>query len=90
MKFRITPLNIVGAASLALVAVNLFSEKTNAPKHIDVNGFYVLILGCLIVVTFITDLIFRFTLKDIKRIWVVELIFIFIATILMVILQKVA
>ncbi|RDC55524.1 hypothetical protein DU508_14650 [Pedobacter chinensis] len=90
MKLRITPLNIVGAASLALVAVNLFSAKTNAPKQIDVNGFYILILGCLIVVTFITDLIFRFTLKDIKRIWIVELVFIFIATILMVILQKVA
>jgi hypothetical protein len=53
------------------------------------SGFYLLILGCLILVTFVTDMIFRFTLKDIKRIWVVELIFIFIAAILMLILQKV-
>jgi len=90
MKIRITPLNIVSAIGLGLVAVNLVSEKSTAPRQVDMNGFYLLILGCLILVTFITDMIFRFTLKDIKRIWVVELIFIFIAAILMLILQKVA
>ncbi|WP_029275371.1 hypothetical protein [Pedobacter borealis] len=90
MNFRITPLNIVSAIGLGLVAVNLVSEKSTAPRHVDMSGFYLLILGCLILVTFITDMIFRFTLKDIKRIWVVELIFIVIAAVLMLILQKVA
>jgi hypothetical protein len=90
MNFRITPLNIVSAIGLGLVAVNLVSEKSTAPRHVNMDGFYLLILGCLILVTFITDLIFRFTLKDIKRIWVVELIFIIIAAVLMLILQKVA
>ncbi|WP_131536943.1 hypothetical protein [Pedobacter nototheniae] len=89
MKLRITPLNIVGAASLGLVVVNLFSTNEHAAKRVDFSSFYLLILGCLIVVTFITDLIFRFTLKDLKRIWIVELVFIFIAAILMLILQKV-
>nr|WP_199157996.1 hypothetical protein [Pedobacter sp. ASV2] len=89
MKLRITPLNIVGAASLGLVVVNLFSTNEHASKRVDLSSFYLLILGCLIVVTFITDLIFRFTLKDLKRIWIVELVFIFIAAILMLILQKV-
>ncbi|WP_316832168.1 hypothetical protein [Pedobacter aquatilis] len=89
MKLRITPLNIVGAVSLGLVAVNLFSAKAITPGHIDLSGFYLLILGCLILVTFITDLIFRFTLKDLKRIWIVESAFIIITLVLMVILQKV-
>ncbi|RLJ79983.1 hypothetical protein [Pedobacter alluvionis] len=89
MNFRVTPLNIVSAIGLALVVVNLFSEKSTAPRHVNMDGFYLLVLGCLILVTFITDMIFRFTLKDIKRIWIVELIFIFIAAILMLILQKV-
>lgn len=88
MKLRITPLNIVGAIALGLVLVNLFTEKNNAPRHIDMSGFYLLILGCLILVTFITDLIFRFTLKDLKRIWIVESIFVVITVILMVIIQK--
>ena len=88
MKLRVTPLNIVGAAGLGLVVVSLFSEKRTTPGQINFSGFYLLILGCLIVVTFVTDLIFRFTLKDIKRIWMVELLFIVIAAILMLILQK--
>ncbi len=88
MKLRITPLNIVGAIGLGFVVVSLFSEKSIAPRQINFNGFYLLILGCLVVVTFVTDLIFRFTLKDIKRIWIVEMLFIVIAAILMLILQK--
>jgi len=90
MKLRITPLNIIGAVGLGLAAFNILSPKGNAPRHIDISGFYLLILGCLILVTFITDLIFRFTLKDLKRIWIVESVFIVFAAILMLILQKVA
>ncbi|RZL13655.1 MAG: hypothetical protein EOO96_31640 [Pedobacter sp.] len=89
MKLRITPLNIISAVSLGLVVVNILGSKNNAPKQIDMSGFYLLILGCLILVTFITDLVFRFTLKDLKRIWIVESIFIVITVILIVILQKV-
>jgi len=88
MKLRVTPLNIIGAISLGLVVVNLFSTKENSPRQIDMGGFYLLILGCLVLVTFITDLIFRFTLKDLKKIWIVESVFIFITAVLIVILQK--
>ncbi|MFC4212544.1 hypothetical protein ACFOWA_15195 [Pedobacter lithocola] len=90
MRLRITPLNIVGAIALGLMVVNLFTKKVSAPRQIDMSGFYLMILGCLIVVTFITDLIFRFTLKDLKRIWMVESIFIVLTAILMVIIQKLA
>lgn len=90
MKLRITPLNIIGAAGLGLAAFNILSPKDSTPRHIDMSGFYLLILGCLILVTFVTDLIFRFTLKDLKRIWIVESIFIVITVILMVIIQKLA
>ncbi|MFF5379934.1 hypothetical protein [Pedobacter suwonensis] len=88
IKLRVTPLNIVGAIGLGLMVTGLFSEKSMAPRQINFSGFYLLILGCLVLVTFVTDLIFRFTLKDIKRIWMVELLFIVIAAILMLILQK--
>lgn len=88
MKLRVTPLNIVGAIGLGLMVTGLFSEKSTSPGQINFSGFYLLILGCLVLVTFVTDLIFRFTLKDIKRIWMVELLFIVIAAILMLILQK--
>ncbi|RZL38169.1 MAG: hypothetical protein EOO96_03510 [Pedobacter sp.] len=90
MKLRITPLNIIGAVGLGLAAFNILSPKDSTPRHIDMSGFYLLILGCLILVTFITDLIFRFTLKDLKRIWIVESIFIVITIVLMVIIQRLA
>ncbi|MBC6109848.1 hypothetical protein ACFOG5_08280 [Pedobacter fastidiosus] len=89
MNVRITPLNIVTSIAFAFLVVSIFQTKTTG-QHFDMGGFYKLILGCLIVVTFITDLIFRFSFKSLKRIWVVELVFIVIAAILMLILQKVA
>ncbi|MDY0906768.1 hypothetical protein [Pedobacter sp. CFBP9032] len=88
MKLRITPLNIIGAIALGLAALNILSPKNNAPGHVDMSGFYLLILGCLILVTFVTDLIFRFTLKDLKRIWIIESLFIVFTTILILIIQK--
>ncbi|KLT67507.1 hypothetical protein [Pedobacter sp. BMA] len=89
MKFRVTPLNIVSSIAFAFLMVSLFQTRSgNQP--FDMSGFYKLILGCLVLVTFITDLIFRFTLKSLKRIWIIESVFILITVILMVILQKVA
>lgn len=88
MKFRITPLNIIGAVALGLAAFNILSPKNNAPGHVDMSGFYLLILGCLVLVTFITDLIFRFTLKDLKRIWIVESIFLVFTAVMILIIQK--
>ena len=89
MKPRITPLNIISAIAFALLMVSFFQAKP-VGRHVDMSGFYKLILGCLILVTFITDLIFRFALKDLKRIWIIESIFIAITLILIVIIQKVA
>ncbi|PWS31302.1 hypothetical protein [Pedobacter paludis] len=89
MNLRITPLNIITAIAFAFLVVSIFQTKT-AGQHFDMGAFYKLILGCLIVVTFITDLIFRSSFKDLKRIWIVEFVFIVIAAILMLILQKVA
>ncbi|WP_316736463.1 hypothetical protein [Pedobacter aquatilis] len=90
MKLRITPLNIISAISLGLVVANILGTKNNAPRQIDMSGFYLFILGCLILVTFITDIIFRFTLKDLKKIWIVESIFVVFTVILIFIIQKLA
>jgi hypothetical protein len=90
MKLRITPLNIIGAIGLGLVAFTILSSEKHAPRQVDFSGFYLLILGCLILVTFITDLIFRFTLKDVKKIWMVESIFIVITAVLMLIIQRIS
>lgn len=88
MRFRLTPLNIVTALGLAMLVFLLFQPKSTVPRHLNLSGFYMLILSCLIAITFVTDMIFRFTLKDLKRIWLVELIFISLTIILFLLLKK--
>lgn len=86
-KLRITPLNIVAALALAFLVTSFF-ETEPAKGLVDFNVFYRVILGGMLVVAFITDMIFRFIFKDLKRIWLVEMVFISLTIILFLILQK--
>ena len=84
MSIRLTPLNILTSVLLVAIAY-LFIYQDN-------EGWRVLgsvsVLG-LALLSFITDLIFRRLIKDLKRIWIVELVFIIFAAVLMVLLQKI-
>lgn len=86
-KLRITPLNIIAALALAFLVASFFQTKTTR-GHVDFSAFYKVILAGMLVVAFITDMIFRFIFKDLKRIWFVELVFISLTVILFLILQK--
>jgi hypothetical protein len=89
MKLRITPLNIIGAGA-AVAACYLFLNPNASYPNININGLIAWGLGILVVITFVTDLVFRFAVKDLKRIWIIESIFIIITLILIVILKKAA
>jgi len=86
-KLRITPLNIVAALALAFFVASFFREDPER-GHVDFSVLYKGILGAMVVVAFITDMIFRFIFKDLKRIWFVEIAFISLTIILFLILQK--
>lgn len=88
MKFRLTPLNIITALGFALLIASFFQPETRGRGQVNVSGFYKWLLAALIVVTFISDLIFRFALKKLQRIWIVEMLFIIATAILILILQK--
>jgi len=83
LKLRLTPLNIL--TSILLVSVfYLFIGK-------DDNGWRVLGSISLILLAFLsffTDLIFRRFVKDLKRIWIIEIVIIIFAAISMALLQK--
>lgn len=87
-KLRLTPLNIVIALALVLLMIMLFQPSSTNKAISNFNGLYQLILAALIVVCFIADMIFRFTIKNLKRIWFVETFFIALTVILFLILQK--
>lgn len=86
-KLRITPLNIVAALAMAFFIVSFFKTEPNR-TYVVFSGLYKVILGGMVVVAFITDMIFRFIFKDLKRIWFVELTFIALTIIIFLILQK--
>lgn len=86
-KLRITPLNIVAALALAFFVASFFQTNPNR-GHVDFSTLYKGVLGAIVIVAFITDMIFRFIFKDLKRIWFVEFTFIALTVILFLILQK--
>ena len=88
MKFRLTPFNIIIAFAIAVLVITLFQPVSDRPPQIFAARMQQWFLVGLIVVSFITDLIFRFTLITLKKIWIVEFIFIVLLTILFLILQK--
>ncbi len=87
MKLKLTPLNIITALAFAYLMYSLFN-KISVTKQYNMGVFYKFILLALILVTFVSDLIFRFTLKNIKKIWLVELAFICFTVIVILILKK--
>ena len=81
MKLRLTPLNIVSSVLLVLAASS-FLNLWGSPMGKGLNKQIVPYLLLLFVITSIADFIFRHFVKDLKRIWVVEVLFIIFAVIL--------
>ena len=82
MKLRLTPLNLLTSVLIVSIIYLLIYR--------DAEGWRVLgtiPLIFLVLLSFLADLIFRRFIKDIKRIWIIELVFIIFATILMVLIQ---
>lgn len=89
MKFRLTPLNIITSLGFVFLAISFFHVRpAGGLVNINMGPFYKIMLSLLILVSIITDLIFRFILKDLKKIWYIELFFIAFTIILFLILQK--
>ncbi len=91
MKIRLTPLNIISAASLTLSVYAIIDfyfiihPARQQEWGILSAGFYIL----LAIITFISDLIFRRFLSDIKRIWIIELLFIIFVAILIILFKQI-
>ena len=82
MKLRLTPLNLLTSALIVSIIYLLIYK--------DAEGWRVLgtiPLIFLALLSFIADLIFRRFVKEIKRIWIIEVVFIIFATILMLLIQ---
>lgn len=83
MRVKLTPLNILVAILITGMAYLLIFP--------DESGWHLLgsvSLLMLCVVSFISDIIFRFFIKDLKRIWIVEICFLIFAIVLIIIIKR--
>ncbi|MNQ77126.1 hypothetical protein D3C85_919840 [compost metagenome] len=90
MKVKLTPLNIVSAVFL-VIAVMLMFEKQPAPgvKTIDLARILMWFSFLIVLVSFISDQIFRKFIPELKKIWAIECAFI-VFTIILVFIIKVS
>jgi hypothetical protein len=82
MKVRLTPLNIVSSILLVSLAYLLLFPGVGGWR--DLGAVPLLILFIL---SFISDVIFRRLVQNIKRIWLFELLFLIFVVILILLIR---
>lgn len=83
MTSRITPLNLTSAVLLVILGYTIFGEETNDP------GSSVWLLSGVLLLSVVSDILFRGILKNLKRIWLIELLFISLVVALMLIIKRI-
>jgi hypothetical protein len=84
---KLTPLNIVTSLGLVAGVLLTFSPDPPMPVQKDINHIMVVLSFLTAVVAFISDLIFRKFIPEVKRLWLVESSLIVFTVILVVILK---
>lgn len=83
MTSRITPLNLTSAVLLVILGYSIFGGQTN-----DLGASVWLLAGVLLL-SIVSDILFRGLLKNLKRIWLIELLFISLVVALMLIIKRI-
>lgn len=81
MKTRLTPLNVVSAALLVALLYPLV-HAGSSEKLLSTVLLLILVIICAV-----ADIVFRSFLRDLKRIWIVETIFVIFVAILLLIFR---
>ncbi len=81
-SLRLTPLNILSGILLAAIVYLLISADDTGWRQLGTVP-----LICLLVLSLISDFLFRFTLNNLKRIWIVECLFLIFVLLLLFIIR---
>ena len=82
MNLRLTPLNVVSSVLLVSIAYLLIDADESGWRELGAIPLLVMFALC-----FISDLVFRRLIPDIKRIWLFELLFLIFVALLMVLIR---
>lgn len=83
MRVKLTPLNILVAILLTATGYFMIFPDEHGWRFLGAVSLFILSAIC-----FIADIIFRFFLKDLKRIWIVEVCFIIFAVVLLISIKR--
>lgn len=83
MKLRLTPLNIISSVLIVSVAYLFIFADENGWRQL---GSVPLII--LFILSFVSDIIFRRLIQDLKRIWFFELLFIIFVAVLILLIKS--
>jgi len=88
LNFKLTPLNIVTALSLVMAGLLIFGkpEITNGIDH-QVNGLWIAVCFLAVVISFLSDQIFRKFIPSTLNLWVIECAFIIFTLVFVFILK---
>jgi hypothetical protein len=84
VNIRLTPLNILTSCLLVSIAYLIIYPDREGWRLLGSISLLV-----IAVISGIADLLFRRWIKDLKRIWIIEIVFIIFAAISIVIIQKI-
>jgi hypothetical protein len=89
LKIKLTPLNIVSSICLVIGVLLLFSRKPYDRSHyVDITGTLAGLSFLSAVVFFVSDLIFRKFVANLKKLWIIEGVLVIFIVILVFIIKS--
>lgn len=82
MNLRLTPLNIISSVLLVSIAYLLLFPDESGWRYLGAIP-----LAAMLVISFISDMLFRRLIGDLKRIWLFELLFLIFVVILILMIK---
>ena len=82
MKLRLTPLNLVSSFVLVSIGYQLFFPDENKFRELDSIRLII-----MLILSFIADQVFRRYIPQLKRIWLIEVLFLIFVAVLMMLIK---
>lgn len=83
MVSRVTPLNITSAVLVVILGYSIFGGD------VSVSGISVWLVAGILLICVVSDILFRGMLRNLKKIWLTELLFMSLVIALILIIKRI-
>lgn len=83
MVSRVTPLNITSAVLVVILGYSIFGG------NVSVSGISVWLVAGILLLCVVSDILFRGMLRNLKKIWLTELLFMSLVIALILIIKRI-